>query len=145
MLVYQHNSDGYYLYPFEFPGGPLPANCVMEEPTLVDGLIPRWNGDKWEQVEDHKGEQGYLDGEPFTVNEYGPLPEGFSLEPLPPSPEEQKQSRVTEIKSRLAEIDLESVRPLRAKVHGTATQEDDAKLTALETEAEALRAELAGL
>ena len=58
--------------------------------------------------------------------------------------EDVKQLRVNEIKSRLNEIDLESVRPLRAKVHGTATPEDDAKLAALEQEAEALRAELAG-
>ena len=60
------------------------------------------------------------------------------------TPEEQKQVRTVEIKSRLLEIDLESVRPLRARVYGTATLEDDAKLAALEQEAEALRAELAG-
>lgn len=59
--------------------------------------------------------------------------------------EDVKQLRVNEIKSRLNEIDLESVRPLRAKVHGTATPDDDAKLAALEQEAEALRSELAGL
>ena len=58
--------------------------------------------------------------------------------------EDAKQVRAIEIKSRLLEIDLESVRPLRAKAYGTATPEDDAKLAALEQEAEALRAELAG-
>ena len=62
-----------------------------------------------------------------------------------PSPEEQKQLRIEEIKSRLLEIDLESVRPLRAKAYGTATPADDERLAALEQEAEALRAELAGL
>ena len=62
-----------------------------------------------------------------------------------PTPEEQKQARIAEIKSRLLEIDLESVRPLRAKAYGTATPEDDAKLAAMEQEAEALRAELAGV
>ena len=61
------------------------------------------------------------------------------------TPEEEKQLRIAEIKSRLLEIDLESVRPLRAKAYGTATPEDDAKLAALEQEAGALRAELAGL
>lgn len=50
-----------------------------------------------------------------------------------------------QIKSRLLEIDLESVRPLRAKVSGTSTPEDDATLAALEQEAGALRVELAGL
>ena len=49
------------------------------------------------------------------------------------------------IKSRLLEIDLESVRSLRAKVSGTSTPEDDATLAALEQEAGALRVELAGL
>ena len=63
----------------------------------------------------------------------------------PLTPEEQKQVRMAEIKSRLLEIDLESVRPLRARVHGTATPEDDAKLAALEQEAEELREGLAGV
>ena len=62
-----------------------------------------------------------------------------------PTPEEEKQLWIAEIKSRLLEIDLESVRPLRAKAYGTATPEEDEKLAALEQEAEALRAELAGL
>ena len=59
----------------------------------------------------------------------------------------EQYSELTEeqqIKNRLSQIDLESVRPLRAKVYGTATPEDDAKLATLEQEAEALRAELAG-
>ena len=59
----------------------------------------------------------------------------------------EQYSELTEeqqIKNRLSQIDLESVRPLRAKVYGTATPEDDAKLATLEQEAGALRAELAG-
>ena len=63
----------------------------------------------------------------------------------PLTPEEQKQVRTVEIKSRLLEIDLESVRPLRARAYGTSTPEDDAKLAALEQEAEELREELAGV
>ena len=59
--------------------------------------------------------------------------------------EDAKQVRMAEIKSRLNEIDLESVRPLRAKAYGTSTPEDDATLAALEQEAEALWAELAGV
>ena len=60
----------------------------------------------------------------------------------------EQYSELTEeqqIKNRLSQIDLESVRPLRAKAYGTATPEDDAKLAALEQEVETLRAELAGL
>ena len=57
----------------------------------------------------------------------------------------QESTAEQRIKSRLLEIDLESVRPLRAKVSGTSTPEDDATLAALEQEAGALRVELAGL
>lgn len=60
----------------------------------------------------------------------------------------EQYSELTEeqqIKNRLSQIDLESVRPLRAKVSGAATPEDEAKLAALEQEAGALREELAGL
>jgi len=45
-------------------------------------------------------------------------------------------------KTRLAEIDLESSRPLRAILAGTATQEDHDKLAALEAEAIQLRASI---
>ena len=60
----------------------------------------------------------------------------------------EQYSELTEeqqIKNRLLQIDHESVRPLRAKVSGAATPEDDVKLSSLEQEAEALRTELAGL
>ena len=53
--------------------------------------------------------------------------------------------RIAEITARLTAIDLASVRALRVTVAGTATEDDAAQLTALETEAAALRAERAGL
>ena len=58
------------------------------------------------------------------------------------------QSKVAEIElqkkqemamERLLEIDLLSVRPLRAQLAGTATQNDTDKLLELEAEAESLR------
>lgn len=54
-------------------------------------------------------------------------------------------TRPVEIKARLAQIDLDSVRPLRAILANTATQQDSDKLAALDAEAESLRAELAAL
>ena len=56
-----------------------------------------------------------------------------------------KQKCVAEIKQRLAEINTESIRPLRATVDGSASEFDTLKLAALEQEATALRAELASL
>ncbi|SIS49792.1 hypothetical protein [Insolitispirillum peregrinum] len=53
--------------------------------------------------------------------------------------------RRAEVLARLMDLDTISTRPLRAITAGTATPEDHARLTALETEASALRIELASL
>lgn len=57
----------------------------------------------------------------------------------------ENERRVQEIKQRLAEIDTESIRPLRATADGSATEFDTQKLATLETEAQALRTELKSL
>lgn len=51
--------------------------------------------------------------------------------------------RTAEIHTRLAAIDAEAIRPLRAIAAGTATTIDRDKIAALETEAAELRQELA--
>lgn len=51
--------------------------------------------------------------------------------------------RTAEIYARLAAIDAEAIRPLRAIAAGTATTIDRGKIAALETEAAELRCELA--
>ena len=56
-----------------------------------------------------------------------------------------KQNRIAEIKGLLSNIDTQTVRPLRAKIAGTATKEDENKLSELETEAVNLRIELKNL
>lgn len=115
-------------------------------------------------IDEHGIYNGVVDGIPATPPDVGVYaPQGTAVADTPPptdepgkwkyldggwkeyTAEDAKQARTAEIKSRLLEIDLESVRPLRAKAYGTSTPEDDAKLAALEQEAEALRAELAGL
>ena len=53
--------------------------------------------------------------------------------------------RRIEIQRELDAIDMQSVRPLRAKLAGTATAEDEARLASLEAQAQTLRTELAGL
>lgn len=53
--------------------------------------------------------------------------------------------RAAEIARRFAEIDRERIRPLAAIAAGTATDEDRARLTALENEAAQLRVELSGM
>jgi hypothetical protein len=143
--AYQYDASGYFAGAIDDYGGPLPNNATRAAPALKDGCIPRWNGTAWEQVENHQGQEGYLNGEPHTIKDYGPLPKGWSDTPPPPTGEELAARRVAEIKAELAEIDLQSIRPLRAITKGVATDEDTLKLAGLEGRAEELRAELAEL
>jgi len=62
-----------------------------------------------------------------------------------PSSPIQKAIRGSEIRSQLVDLDLQSVRPLRAKLAGVSTPEDDDKLAALEAQASALRSQLSSL
>lgn len=56
-----------------------------------------------------------------------------------------KTARKKLIDERLLEIDACTVRPMRAKLAGEGTEEDDSKLVELENEARTLRIELQGL
>jgi hypothetical protein len=141
---YQYTADGYFAGEAEDYGF-LPHNATHVAPTPQDGHIPHWTGSAWEQVKDHKGKEGWLDGKPHTIKEYGPLPDGWSDTPPPPTPEELAERRRAEILARLAEIDAASVRPLRAIAQGEGTDFDRDKLAALDAEAVELRAEFAGL
>lgn len=96
--VYQYTSDGYFAGEID-DYGLLPNNATRTPPTIVEGKIPRWDGKKWGQVEDHKGESGYVNGQPRTINEYGPLPDGWSDTPPPPLLADAKAAKQAEISS----------------------------------------------
>lgn len=55
------------------------------------------------------------------------------------------KTSIEKIQTRLHEIDLDSLRPLRATISGTSTDYDTEKLSTLESEASTLRTELATL
>ncbi len=84
---YQYTSDCFFAGEVE-DYGLLPNNATRTAPTVVEGKVPRWTGTDWEQVEDHKGKSGYVNGQPHEIKEYGPLPEGWSVTPPPPTTEE---------------------------------------------------------
>jgi len=62
-------------------------------PEAPEGFHPGWDAgkNKWVNLENHIGKQGYVDGQPVTIKEYGPLPKGWSDAPPPPTPEEQAE------------------------------------------------------
>ncbi len=60
-----------------------PDGAVRDAPPSRPGYWPRRNAanDGWELAEDHRGERGWLAGEPAVIRDLGPLPEGWSSTP----------------------------------------------------------------
>ena len=96
--AYQYTADGYFAGDVE-DYGLLPNNATSSAPTFKKGFVPCWDGGKWVQVEDHKGKEGYVDGNSYTIKDYGPLPKGWSDTPPPPSLAEAKTAKQAEINS----------------------------------------------
>lgn len=150
--------------------GLLPNNATYTKPPAIrQGKWPCWNGTDWQQVEDHRkrenmpdliaqygegypqnGTEYWLqndthDGPARIVQEVGPFPRGALRNRPSLSEEERQEQRLKTILSRLATIDAESIRPLRAIAHNEATQMDRDKLAMLEAEAQQLRTEASGI
>lgn len=127
MVVYEdHTYQECSLYPdtnFIPPEDERQPKWVVPDSSEVAAKI-RSTG-LWEPVED--GEGNLID---------------ITAVPYVPSQEELALVRAEEIRAELAEIDSLAVRPLRAIVAGTATDEDRARLAELEARADKLRAEL---
>ena len=102
----------------------IPANATnITPPEQCDGKARIFNGLSWV----------YVDVIPATNNTSDDQP---IIDEIP------EQQRADEIVSILNLIDMQSIRPLRAIVSGTQTQEDLDKLTELDEQAAALRVEL---
>ena len=62
----------------------LPAfSTLVAPPEHTQGHASRWNGGEWDTIADHRGTSGYVNGEPYTIRELGPYPEGWSFTPPP--------------------------------------------------------------
>ena len=108
------------------------ASIPTEQP---DGLSHRFSDDCLEtNREIVRGYDGKLY---FTGEEPVKSPEEIA--------EEQAVKRIAEIKSELTRLDAVSARPLRAIAAGVATTADQSRLESIESQAQALRDELAEL
>lgn len=69
-------------------------------PKSKDGFHFGEKGGSWVYIEDHRGKEGYVDGKPFTIADFGPYPNGWSdAQPVPvPTLEEAKADAVQKIK-----------------------------------------------
>lgn len=106
--AYQYDADGYFAGEID-DHGLLPNNATYTALQLKNGYIPHWDGNAWKQVEDHKGEPGYLNGEAHTIKDYGPYPPGFSKTPPPPTVEEVKRQAITALREKRKAIEYGGV------------------------------------
>lgn len=102
---YQCDHKGFFVAEIDDDGGFLPAGAIYEAPDFSNGYIPRWNGAAWEQVENHKGEEGYINGETFTIKAYGPLPDGWSETAPPPDLEEVKEQARSALRQKRKNVE----------------------------------------
>ena len=92
----------------------LPANATWDEPTVKDGCVPVWNGETWDEVEDHRKQEYWLPEDKYgaparEMKEIGPLPEGAMLTAPERTLEEVKAAKIAELK---AERDSKEVEPI---------------------------------
>lgn len=126
------------------PGTVPPANALRgDKPTAKDGFWPCAQEGGWVNMEDHRGRQGWVDGEPVSITVLGPLPGRWREESPEKTDTEKAVERKAKIESALSDIDQQSIRPLRASIDGTATDTDLQKIKELEARARELRQELA--
>lgn len=104
--AYQYTAGGYYAGQIE-DYGLLPSNATHVAPPTEKGFVFRWDGKKWIKIEDHKGRQGFVAGQPYTVEEYGPLPEGWSETPPQPTLAEAAQKKMQDIDAETSASILE--------------------------------------
>ena len=109
-IVYQYDTDGFFIGPCDDCGGPMPHGCDSIGPptAMPDGSpIPDFSRfrkvgpGKFDVVEDHRGRIGHVPGgEAQAITTWGPLPEGWvegEPEPQPPTLEQARAAKIAEI------------------------------------------------
>ena len=94
----------------------LPANATFEKPNLQEGFASVFNG-KWENIEDNRGKEYWLDTDAFgtpakTMKELGAFPTGAVFTAPAKTLEQLKQDKINEFKSIR---DAEEVKPIEYK------------------------------
>ena len=80
----------------------LPANATFEKPNLQDGFASVWNG-KWENIEDNRGKEYWLDTDIFgtpakTMKELGAFPANAVFTAPVKTLEQLKADKINEFK-----------------------------------------------
>ena len=96
-IAYCTDAEGYYTHSEYCTTDPietarqgrdvyvLPANGYPDEPVIAEGCVARRVNGAWVNVENHVGETGFVNGVLTKIEGYGPLPDGWSVTPPPPT------------------------------------------------------------
>ena len=116
--AYCYDNDGIFTHAEAFSLDPLESEMAGEPVWLQPGMslpvapgdsktgfVWRVAGDAWEEVEDHRGESGYVNGVTTEIKEYGPLPDGWSVTPPPPTADQLFAAMRASRDARLAATD----------------------------------------
>lgn len=92
----------------------LPANATFEKPNLQDGFASVFNGTQWENVEDNRGKEYWLDTDTFgtpakTMKELGAFPANVVFTAPQKTLDELKADEILEFKNIR---DTEEVKPI---------------------------------
>lgn len=82
----------------------LPPNGTLVEPLFTEGYANLWNGEVWEQVEDNRGKEYWLDTDEYgtparVMKELGKLPENAVFEAPKQTLESARTEKLNEFKS----------------------------------------------
>lgn len=116
-ITYCHNSEGYYTHTEYCTVDPLesaaqgrdvfvlPADACLDAPVIAKGCVARRVNGVWVDVENHVGEKGFVNGVPFEIKEYGPLPDGWSITPPSPTIEDKLAAIEAEYFTKFTALD----------------------------------------
>ena len=91
----------------------LPANATFEKPNLQDGFASMFNG-KWENIEDNRGKEYWLDTDTFgtpakTMKELGAFPAGAVFTAPAKTIEQLKSDKINEFKFKRDSLEVEPI------------------------------------
>lgn len=115
----------------EFP----PLNAIRVAPPERVGFCPVLNAERdgWDMVEDHRGEEGFLDCNWMKIAAVGPLPEGWSATP-PPVPPDTRTPEQKRQDAYMTEADVYRDQALSYEVEAAACRLDGDLAAAVEAE-----------
>jgi hypothetical protein len=86
--IYNNDTKEFSYQSYTLEDAPIEEFSTLIEPNFQEGFKPVWNEKDqiWNNVEDHRGQRGWVDGVYTKIENLGPLPNNFSLTP-PAQPE----------------------------------------------------------